>query len=56
MSRSKGHVYIGGHDSPVTPAPGKDYPTILCQGHGILNVGDETRIYHGRWRNAGLTP
>jgi hypothetical protein len=28
-------------------------PTILCQGNGILNVGDETRIYHGRWRNAG---
>ena len=52
----KGHVYISQHDSPVTPVDGKDYPTILCQGHGILNVGDETRIYHGRWRNAGLAP
>ena len=52
----KGHVYISSHDSPVTPAPGKEYPTILCQAHGILNVGDETLIYHGRWRNAGLTP
>ena len=50
----KGHVYIGGHDSPVTPVEGKDYPNILSQYNGILNVGDETRIYHGRWRNAGL--
>ncbi|MBN2455955.1 MAG: hypothetical protein JXB29_05380 [Sedimentisphaerales bacterium] len=48
----KGHVFISQHDSPVTPVEGKDYPTILCQGNGILNVGDETRIYHSRWRNA----
>ena len=47
----KGHVYISRHDSPVTPLEGKDYPTILCQYNGIVNVGDETRIYHGRWRN-----
>ena len=50
----KGHVYISRHESPVTPAAGNEYPTILCQCSGILNVGDETRIYHGRWRNAGL--
>ena len=48
----KRHVFISQHDSPVTPVPGKNYPTILCQANGILNVGDETRIYHGRWRNA----
>ena len=49
----KGHVYISRHDSLVTPLPGKDIPTILIQsGNGILNVGDETWIYHGRWRNA----
>lgn len=49
----KGHVYISQHDSPVTPLAGKDIPTILIQsGNGILNVGDETRIYHGRWRNS----
>ena len=48
----KGHVYISRHDSPVTPAEDKLYPTILCQSNGILNVGDETRIYHGRWHNA----
>ena len=24
----------------------------MCQANGILSVGDETRIYHGRWRNA----
>jgi len=48
----KGRVFIAGDESLVTPAPGKDYPTILCQAHGILNVGDQTRIYHGRWRNA----
>ena len=50
-----GHVYISCHDSVVTPAPGKEYPTLLCQSNGILNVGDETRIYHGRWRHAGPT-
>jgi hypothetical protein len=48
----KGHVYLARDESPVTPVPGKNYPTILCQANGILNVGDETRIYHGRWRNA----
>jgi hypothetical protein len=48
----KGHPYISRVDSPATPFQGKEYPTILCQsGNGILNVGDETRIYHGRWRN-----
>ena len=49
----KGHVYLHRDDSPVTNDPGKNYPTILCQsGNGILNVGDKTLIYHGRWRNA----
>jgi len=48
----KGHVYISRFDSPVTPVEGKAYPTILIQSTGIVNVGDETRIYHGRWRNA----
>jgi hypothetical protein len=48
----RGHVYISRHDSPVTPLEGHEHPTILCQCNGILNVGDETRIYHGRWRNA----
>jgi hypothetical protein len=31
---------------------GKQFPTILCQANGILNVGEETRIYYGRWRNS----
>jgi hypothetical protein len=49
----KGRPYLSRFDAPATPVPGKDYPTILCQsGNGILNVGDETRIYHGRWLNA----
>ena len=48
----KGHVYISQDESPVTPAVSQWYPTILEQANGILNVGDETRIYHGRWRNA----
>ena len=52
----KGHAYIPAEESPVTPVPGKDYPTLLCQGNGLLNVGDETLIYHGRWRNGGSTP
>lgn len=38
-------------DSPADPVPGRHYPTILCQNNSILNVGDETWIYHGRWRN-----
>ena len=49
----KGHTWLSTAESPVTPAPGKEYKTVLCQANGILNVGDETRIYHGRWRNAG---
>jgi hypothetical protein len=48
-----GRVFIHHDDSPATPVAGADFSTILCQGNGILNVGDETRIYHGRWRNVG---
>ncbi|MDB6169265.1 MAG: hypothetical protein JWM88_2129 [Verrucomicrobia bacterium] len=49
----KGRAYISRMDTPATPVPGKNYPTILTQsGNGILNVGDETRIYFGRWLNA----
>ena len=51
----KDFVYISGEESPVTPVPGILDPTILCQANGILNVGDETLIYHGRWRNATIT-
>jgi hypothetical protein len=48
----KGHVYISRVDSAVTAVDGKTYPTILIQSSEAVNVGDETRIYHGRWRNA----
>ncbi|MHB9130239.1 MAG: alpha/beta hydrolase family protein [Armatimonadota bacterium] len=48
-----GQVFIHHDSSPATPMPGRHFETILCQGNGILNVGDETRIYHGRWRNVG---
>ena len=48
-----GRVFIGRDESAVTPVPGRSLSTILCQGNGIINVGGETRIYHGRWRNAG---
>jgi hypothetical protein len=48
-----GWPFIRRAESPVTPVAGRELPTILCQGNGIVNVGDETRIYHGRWRNAG---
>ena len=51
----KGNVFIAGAESPVTPVPGVLDPTILCQANGILNVGDQTLIYHGRWRNATIT-
>lgn len=50
---AKGHRFLRREDSLATPVPGHDFNTILCQANGILNVGDETRIYHGRWRNAG---
>ncbi len=46
-----GYTFLAGTNSPATPVPGKSLPTILCQANGILNVGDETWIYHGRWRN-----
>ncbi len=49
----KGYRWLTSEESPVTPVPGKNYPTVLCQGNGILNVGDETLIYYGRWRNVG---
>ncbi|MEZ0219348.1 MAG: hypothetical protein ACAH22_03540, partial [Tardiphaga sp.] len=46
-----GQVYISRNDSLPPPHPTKNFPAILAQSNGILNVGDETRIYHGRWRN-----
>ncbi|MEI6211725.1 MAG: prolyl oligopeptidase family serine peptidase [bacterium] len=49
----KGHRFLRREESPVTPVPGHAFNTVLCQANGILNVGDETRIYHGRWRNVG---
>jgi len=51
----KGHIYLASEESPATPAKDGDYPTILCQGNSILNVGEETRIYHGRWLNMKST-
>ena len=48
----RGHVFLSHRDSPAPAIKGQSYPTILTQANGILNVGDETRIYHGRWRNA----
>ena len=53
VGATPGQPYIHRDDSPAMPVPGRAFNTILCQGNGILNVGDETRIYHGRWRNAG---
>lgn len=49
----KSHRFVRREDSLATPVPGHDFNTILCQANGILNIGDETRIYHGRWRNVG---
>ena len=53
---AKGHVFLHRDESPATSIPrgraaNARYQTILCQANGILNVGDETRIYHGRWAN-----
>jgi hypothetical protein len=52
----QGHNFINASESPAELVPGKTYNTVLCQANGILNVGDETRIYHGRWRNVGPHP
>ncbi len=53
VAAGPGRPFIHRDDSPATPVEGRSLNTILCQGNGILNVGDETRIYHSRWRNAG---
>ncbi|MCB9783043.1 MAG: hypothetical protein H6751_08785 [Candidatus Omnitrophica bacterium] len=50
-----GNVFISSQESPVTQGPKENDPTILCQANGILDVGDQTLIYHGRWRNATNT-
>ena len=48
----KGRVFLHRDESPPAALPaGVPHACIMCQGNGILNVGDETRIYHGRWAN-----
>jgi hypothetical protein len=49
----KGHRFLRRQDSLATPVPGRNFNTVLCQSNGILNVGEQTLIYHGRWRMAG---
>lgn len=49
----KGHVFLDARDSQATPHPERQFHTVMCQSNGIVNTGDETRIYHGRWRNTG---
>ncbi|MCX7417097.1 MAG: hypothetical protein NTY25_11500 [Planctomycetia bacterium] len=53
LSASPARPFIRREDSPAPSVEGRNFNTILCQGNGILNVGDQTRIYHGRWRNVG---
>jgi hypothetical protein len=36
----------------MTPIPNARYEVIMTQGNGILNVGEQTLIYHGRWGNS----
>jgi len=50
----KGHVFLDNLDSPVTQDPEIHLKTNLTQSNGMMNVGDETWIYHGRWRNTGF--
>lgn len=48
----KGHVFMPRGASRAAVTPGVRHQQILQQsGNGILNVGDETWIYHGRWVN-----
>lgn len=48
----QGHHFIAADAVPTPSVNGQQLPTLLCQANGILNVGDETRIYYGRWRNS----
>ncbi|MBM3873833.1 MAG: hypothetical protein FJ382_08910 [Verrucomicrobia bacterium] len=48
---AKGIPYIRSDESPADPVPGKNYPTILHQSNSMFNVGNQTLIFHGRWRN-----
>ncbi len=54
VDAAPGSPFIRQQESPAASQPGRDFNTILCQGNGIINTGNETRIYHGRWRNAGI--
>ena len=48
----KGHVFLSRHHSAAAISPDERSEEVLTQsGNAILNVGDETRIYHGRWMN-----
>lgn len=54
VAAAPGTPYIHRAHSPAAPVRGRpEFQTILCQGNGIVDCGDETRIYHGRWRNVG---
>ena len=48
----KGHVYLHRSESRPVVSPDIRHEVVLCQGNGIINVGNETRIYHGRWVNS----
>jgi len=48
----KGRVFMHRDESPAVLQKQFPHERVLCQGNGILNVGDETRIYHGRWVNS----
>jgi len=47
----KGQIFMARHESPAPAVEGKNFHTLLHQANGILNVGDQTLIYHGRCRN-----
>jgi hypothetical protein len=45
-------IFISAKESPAKSFTGRKLDTqrtVLCQGNGILNVGDQTLIYYGRW-------
>ena len=48
----KGHVFLDRHDSPAAiPSDIRSEEVVTQSGNGILTVGSETWIYHGRWMN-----
>jgi len=50
----QGMPYIKHEDSRIAAKKISLPQSILTQGNGIVNAGDRTLIYHGRWNSGGI--